>query len=93
MEKEILDKQKLGIAIQKQRRNLRLTQKVVGEAAGLSRNYFADIEAGRYMPSLNSLYKIAKALRMDFNILLSMSEIQDKRSGVSADQTEARAKI
>lgn len=78
MEKVEVNKMRLGALIKQKRCNLKLTQKAISEATKLSRSYIADIEAGRYNPSVNSIYRIAKALELDLNFLLSMTEIQVK---------------
>jgi len=77
----VIDKQKLGAAISSKRKKLGLTQEELSIKAGLSRSYIADTEAGRYTPSLNSIYGIAKALKSDLNFLLRMTEIQDNEEG------------
>ena len=74
--RNIFDKRKLGDAISSKRKKLGLTQEGLSIKTGLSRSYIADTEAGRYTPSLNSSYKIAKALKIDHNFLLKMTEIQ-----------------
>lgn len=79
--KNIIDEQKLGDAIAEKRKKLGLTQEELGNKVSLSRSYVADMEAGRYTPSLNSLYKISKALETDLNFLLRMTEIQDIQEG------------
>lgn len=74
--KNIIDTHKLGDAIAEKREKLKLTQEELGTKASLSRSYIADLEAGRYTPSLNALCQIAKALKTDLNFLLRMTEIQ-----------------
>lgn len=74
--KNVIDKRKLGDAISSKRKKLGLTQEELSIRAGLSRSFIADAEAGRYTPFLNSIYKIAKALKSDLNFLLKMTEIQ-----------------
>jgi len=79
--RDIIDKRKLGDAISTKRKKLGLTQEELSIKTGLSRSYIADTEAGRYTPSLNSSYKIAKALKSDLNFLLKMTEIQYNKEG------------
>ncbi|MGP7817731.1 helix-turn-helix domain-containing protein [Niallia sp. 01092] len=71
----MLDKKKLGALIKAKRKEKKLTQIIISEETGLSRNYISDIENGRYMPSTESLYKIASCIDMDLNVL-KMTEIQ-----------------
>ncbi|AOZ91609.1 helix-turn-helix domain-containing protein [Paenibacillus crassostreae] len=72
-----MDKKLLGEAIRKKRKERKMKQYELSEETGLSRNYISDIENGRYMPSVDSLSKLAVCLSIDLNTLL-MSEIQDK---------------
>lgn len=71
----LLDKNKIGQLIKSRRKEKKLTQNNISEKTGLSRNYISDIENGRYMPSAESLYKIATCIDLDLN-LLKMTEIQ-----------------
>ena len=50
--------------LSKIRKQLRYTQREVGELAGLNPNYYAKVERGDGVPSLKTLYKIAKALNI-----------------------------
>lgn len=71
-----MDKKVLGAAIRLKRKEVKMKQNEVSEATGLSRNYISDIENGRYMPSVESLSRLAVCLKMDLNTII-MSEIQD----------------
>ncbi|NUK29485.1 helix-turn-helix transcriptional regulator [Parageobacillus sp. VR-IP] len=71
----MLDKKTLGAIIKKKRNEIGMTQDQLSSVTSLSRNYISDIENGRYMPSINSLSKIAICLDIDLNVL-KMSEIQ-----------------
>lgn len=46
------------------RKQQRYTQREVAELAGLNPNYYAKIERGDGMPSLKTIYKLAKALKV-----------------------------
>jgi len=46
------------------RKQQRYTQKAIADLAGLDPNYYAKIERGEGVPSLKTLYKIAKALEV-----------------------------
>lgn len=46
------------------RKNLRHTQKEFAKMAGLNSNYYAKVERGDSVPSLKTLYQIAKALEV-----------------------------
>lgn len=69
-----MDKKILGKVIQDQRKQKRMRQYQVSEKTGISRNYLSDIENGRYMPSVETLAKLAICLDLDLNIL-RMTEI------------------
>jgi len=47
-----------------------LTQEALAERAGLSRGYLARLETGRHEPTLTTLGKLAKALRVKVADLL-----------------------
>lgn len=61
----------LGQAIKSIRKDSRLTQEELAELANLSRSYVADIERGRYSPSMSTLEKIADALSITVADILS----------------------
>jgi transcriptional regulator with XRE-family HTH domain len=46
------------------RKQHRYTQKEVADMAGLNPNYYAKVERGDGIPSLKTLYKVAKALQV-----------------------------
>lgn len=46
------------------RKQQRYTQREVAELAGLNPNYYAKVERGDGVPSLKTIYKIAKALKV-----------------------------
>ncbi len=52
----------IGKRISKRRRHLNYSQEFLGELVGLHRNYIGYIERGEKRPSVESLYKITKAL-------------------------------
>jgi len=47
-----------------------MTQEELAERAGLTRSYVARLEIGRHDPSLSTLEKLAKALRVSVAALL-----------------------
>lgn len=55
--------------IRKARESKRLTQTEVAEAVGVSRAYYADVERGRYNPSLKLMAKLGKFLSINLNFL------------------------
>lgn len=46
------------------RKEQRYTQREVAELAGLNPNYYAKVERGNGMPSLKTIHKLAKALKV-----------------------------
>lgn len=63
--------QKLGKKIKTLRNDAGLSQEKLGELTDLDRTYISDIERGKRNPSLKSLEKLAKALK------ISISDITD----------------
>lgn len=59
----------LGKKIQKQRKNIGLTQEELAEKVNVSRAYIGYLEQARNAPSLELLQKIAKVLRVDIKEL------------------------
>jgi transcriptional regulator with XRE-family HTH domain len=57
-------KQKLGKKVRELRIEKHWTQEKLGEHSGLDRTYISDIERGVRNPSLKSLEKLAKALKI-----------------------------
>jgi len=57
-------KQKLGNKVRTLRDEKHWTQEKLGEHSGLDRTYISDIERGVRNPSLKSLEKLAKALKI-----------------------------
>ncbi|MCX2736242.1 helix-turn-helix transcriptional regulator [Bacillus sp. IS1] len=71
----MLDGKKLGALIKDKRKEKHLKQTEMAKALGMSRTYLSDIENGRYLPSTNTLSRIAIFINLDLNIL-KMTEIQ-----------------
>lgn len=55
---------KIPVNLSAIRKQQRYTQKEVADMAGLNHNYYAKVERGDGIPSLKTLYKIAKALKV-----------------------------
>jgi len=51
------------------RGKVRKTQRQVAAEAKVSRAYYADVERGRYLPSLKLLSKLGNILDIDLNFL------------------------
>ncbi|WP_068964055.1 helix-turn-helix transcriptional regulator [Desulfosporosinus sp. BG] len=85
----MLDKKALGEFIKQKRKEKGLRQNQVSLIANLSRNYVSDIENGRYMPSVETLSRLATCLDLDLNSLkmteIQVSNIQQQVRHVSSD--------
>ena len=53
----------LGESVRARRKRARWSQEKLAEKAGCTRNYIGDIERGEKKPTLESIAKIAKALK------------------------------
>ena len=62
--------ERMAMKLKKFRQQRKLTQGELAERAGVTREYIARLEAGRYDPSLSTLEKLAKALRVKVNDLV-----------------------
>lgn len=67
-------KKLIGEIISNKRNEIGLTQQELGEKSNLSRSYIADIEGGRYSPSIKSLVSIASVLNLNLNFLLNKEQ-------------------
>ncbi len=56
----------------KKRKSIALTQQDVADAAGISRSYYAMVEAGRRVPTLKTWLKIGAAIHMPKNELFEL---------------------
>ena len=66
--------QRLGFRIRERRLAMNLTQEALGETCGLHRTFVGSVERGERNVAVLSLRKIAKALRVTPDELLSESE-------------------
>ena len=55
---------RISANLSKIRKEQRYTQREVAELAGLNPNYYAKVERGNGMPSLKTIHKLAKALKV-----------------------------
>jgi DNA-binding XRE family transcriptional regulator len=70
----------LGAAIRSRRKDLGLSQEGLAFRSGLHRTYVADLERGARNPSLMSIAKIAKALKMSLSDLFTNIQSEDKEA-------------
>lgn len=55
---------RISANLSKIRKEQRYTQREVAALAGLNPNYYAKVERGNGMPSLKTIHKLAKALKV-----------------------------
>ena len=55
---------RISANLSKIRKEQRYTQREVAELADLNPNYYAKVERGNSMPSLKTIHKLAKALKV-----------------------------
>lgn len=60
---------KIGEVLRDAREKAGLTQLELSSKVGVTRSYYADVERGRYTPSLKVLSKLAEVLCIDLNFL------------------------
>nr|DAY75985.1 MAG TPA: helix-turn-helix domain protein [Caudoviricetes sp.] len=60
---------KIGDVLKSAREKAGLTQMELSNKVGVSRAYYADVERGRYTPSLKVLSRLADILGIDLNFL------------------------
>jgi transcriptional regulator with XRE-family HTH domain len=63
-----------GKILKKRRHREALSQEAFAPLAKLSRSYLSDLETGKKDPSLFSVFKIAKALRLNPSVLIGEVE-------------------
>lgn len=57
-----------------ERKRLHLSQQALADLAGVSRTGIRHMESGNTNPTLYTLLKVAKALELDFSILISNAQ-------------------
>ena len=60
---------KVAETLRDARKSKHMTQNEVAEKVGVSRAYYADVERGRYNPSLGLMARLAKLLSINLNFL------------------------
>lgn len=64
----------LGIVLRNLRKKAEFTQENLAFEAGIERNYVSLIELGRNQPTVTVIFKLAKALNIEPNRLIKMTE-------------------
>lgn len=73
MAKNIINKIQFGKKIKEARENIGLTQFGLAEEVKISQNFLGDIERGAKLPSLETFVRLANALKISTDSLLSNS--------------------
>ena len=68
--------EKICLKVKFERQKKGISQEELAALSGLSRNAIWKIESGRVSPTIDSLEKIAKALKMDFASLTDVSKVE-----------------
>lgn len=66
-----------GTVIRQVRRESRWSQEELAGRAGLNRCYLGEVERGEAVPSLETLFKLARAVGLPLSTLLARCENQD----------------
>jgi transcriptional regulator with XRE-family HTH domain len=67
--------------VRRRRAELGLTQEQLGEAAGISYRYLQEVEQGRKNVTVETLVRLARALRVRPSLLLKGARLQVARVG------------
>src|ERR1700686_454246 len=70
----------LGMAIKTERSVLGISQEELAERAGLHRTYVSDVERGARNPSIESIEKLAQALKLPISALFQRASNGGKSS-------------
>lgn len=71
---KVINPKEIGIRIKEARKAKKITQNEAAKKSGISRSYYADVENGRYSPSMDTLINISKALNVSTSFLLEGKE-------------------
>ncbi|KUO75684.1 MAG: hypothetical protein APF77_04105 [Clostridia bacterium BRH_c25] len=77
----------IGTQIKELRKAKKMTQVELSAHAEISRSYLADVEAGRYNPSLETLSKLAQALSVEVSALFKGNAVQPDSPAASPENT------
>lgn len=67
---------KIGLKVKLLRTKLKLSQEELAERAELSKNFVGAIERGTSSPTIETLYRIAKALKVSLPELVDTAKIE-----------------
>lgn len=69
----------IGTAARRAREAMELTQEDVSDLLGLSAEFYARIERGHGLPSIQTLHKMAITLQVDADVLLGVKPPEENR--------------
>lgn len=77
-----VDKKLIGIRIMQQRKEHGLTQEVLAEKIGYSKNHLSGVECGKYTPTIQFIFKICSVLgeTPDYYLIGQISKESDEIS-------------
>lgn len=67
-----------GITLRKIRKSRDMTQEILAFEADLQRNYISLLELGTNQPTIATIFKLSKALKIEPNQLIKLVEIETK---------------
>ena len=70
LEENVVDYKRIGIRIQKQRKEKGLSQEQLAELIGISLSFMGHIERGTRISSVETLARISKALETDMHYIV-----------------------
>ena len=80
MDKEALDPQCVGIAIYRYRRWRKMSQEVLSGLAGIGRTHLSAIERGERKPTLETLFRLSRALGVNMSdLVIEIEKELDKK--------------
>lgn len=68
--------QAFGRALKKARLKKKISQENLSLSAGLSRVYISELEFGRKSPSIDTIFKISKALNIKCSKMMDLTETE-----------------
>ena len=82
----MLDAKIVGKVIQKYREERGLSQEVLSGLAGIGRSHLSAIECGERRPTLDTFFKIGKALDIGPSVLMAAVEVELAESEDNEDK-------
>lgn len=98
---EQLENKKLGELIKRQRKRKKYTQEKIAEIIGISDKHYSKIEIGKYIPSLQTFFKLLDVLELELGDFSAEKmtqrakekDIVEQLKNASDDQLELCSKL